>query len=186
MARLIASAIASLDGYTVDAAGSFDWAAPAEDLHRFVNDLERPIGTYLYGRRMYETMRFWGTQAATDDPSAVIREYAAVWQAADKVVYSSTLDEPSTPSTRIVRSFNAAEVRALVDAADRDVSVGGSTLAGEAMRAGLVDEIHLFSVPVVVGGGTAFFPVGLRMNLELVATDRFADGAVHLHYRVMS
>ena len=184
MARLITAAIASLDGFTVDAAGSFDWAAPGEDLHRFVNDLERPIGTYLYGRRMYETMRFWGTAAAAEDESAIIRDYAAVWTATEKVVYSTTLHTASTPATRLERSFDGAAVRALVDAADQDVSIGGSTLAGEAMRAALVDDIHLFTVPVVVGGGTAFFPPGVRIDLELADAHRFADGSTHAHYRV--
>jgi dihydrofolate reductase len=186
VARLVYSAIGSLDGYVVDASGSFDWAAPDEEVHAFVNDLERPIGTYLYGRRLYEVMRSWETAPTRAVPGAVpdvMAGYAGLWQAADKVVYSRSLDSVSTARTRIERSFDAAAVRQLVAAADRDVTVGGPTLAAAAIRAGLVDEFHLFLMPVVVGGGTRALPDGVRLDLELVDEHRFSSGVVHLHHR---
>lgn len=179
MGRLIYSAICSLDGYTVDAGGSFDWAAPDVEVHAFVNDLERDVGTYLYGSRMYEVMRFWQT---VSDNAPVMVDYASVWQAADKVVYSATLAEVSTPRTRLERSFDPDAVSALVANAARDVSVGGATLAATALRAGLVDECHLFLHPVTVGGGTAALPAGVR--LELLDQRRFDSGVVHLHYQI--
>jgi dihydrofolate reductase len=189
VARLVYSAIASLDGYVVDADGSFDWAAPDEEVHAFVNDLERPIGTYLYGRRMYEVMRFWETaptRAAPGAPGAapdMAADFAELWQAADKVVYSTSLAAVSTARTRLERSFDADAVRKLVAAADRDVTVGGPTLAAAALGAGLVDELHLFLVPTVVGGGTRALPDDVRLDLELVDEHRFASGVVHLHHR---
>jgi len=183
MGRLIFSAIASLDGYTVDASGSFDWAEPEPELHAFVNDLERGIGTYLYGRRMYETMRFWQDPPLTGD-DGVYAEYAAIWQDAEKVVYSSTLPEPLTPRTRVLQRFDAEEVRRLVRDSDRDVSIGGPTLAVEAFAAGVVDEVWLFLSPVSVGGGTPALPAGLRLDLELLDERRFRGGAVGLHYAV--
>ena len=186
MARLVYSAIASLDGYVVDADGSFDWAAPDEEVHAFVNDLERPIGTYLYGRRMYDVMRFWETVPTRGDPGAtpdVEADFAGIWQAADKVVYSTTLPAVSTERTRLERSFDAEAVRQLTATAGRDVSVGGPGLAAAAIRAGLVDEFHLFLVPAVVGGGTRALPDGARLDLELVDERRFDSGVVHLHHR---
>lgn len=183
MGRLIFSAIASLDGYTVDASGSFDWAEPDPELHAFVNDLERGIGTYLYGRRMYETMRWW-QDPALPEGEQVYADYAAIWQDAAKVVYSETLTEATTPRTRVVRHFDAGEVRRLVDDSDRDVSIGGPTLAAEAFAAGLVDEVWLFLHPVSVGGGTPALPLGIRLDLELLDERRFAAGAVALHYAV--
>ena len=179
MAQLVYSALCSLDGYTVDASGNFDWAAPDEEVHAFVNDLERGIGTYLYGSRMYDTMRFWQTMS-DDDP--VMVDYAAIWQGADKVVYSSTLAEVTTPRTRLDRSFDVESVRALVAGADRDLSVGGSTLAASAFAAGLVSECHLLMHPVTVGGGTPALPGGVR--LELLDLRRFSSGVVHLRYKV--
>jgi dihydrofolate reductase len=185
---LVYSAIASLDGYVVDAEGSFDWAAPDEEVHAFVNDLERPVGTYLYGRRMYEVMRFWetapplGTQPQT--VPEVFADFAGIWRAADKVVYSTSLPAVDTARTRLERSFQTDAVRQLVAAADRDVSIGGPTLAAAAIRAGLVDDLHLFLVPVVVGGGTRALPDGVRLDLELVDEHRFAGGVVHLQYRL--
>lgn len=181
MARLIYSAIASLDGYVADADGDFSWAALDAQVHAFVNDQERPIGTYLYGRRMYEVMRFWATAPTTGD-EPVMTDFAGIWQAADKVVFSRTLDEVTTPRTRLERTFEPEAVRALVAGADRDVSVGGPGLAGQAMAAGLVDEVHLFLCPVIVGGGTHALPDGLRMDLRLLAQRRFDGGVVHLHY----
>jgi dihydrofolate reductase len=183
VARLVYSVIASLDGYTADADGAFDWAAPDEQVHAFVNDLERPVGTYLYGRRMYDVMKVWDDAAFAAD-SAVGRDYAAIWQAADKVVYSSTLDAPSTPRTRVERSFDPEAVRRLKAEATADLSVGGPGLAAEALRAGLVDELHLLAVPVVVGGGTRWLPGDVRLELELVDDRRFDSGVVHLHHRV--
>ena len=176
------SAIQSLDGYVVDESGSFDWAAPDEEVHAFVNDMERSVGTYLYGRRMYEVMSAWETIG--DDGTAVLSDYARLWRDADKVVYSTTLSEVSTSRTRLERRFDPDAVRGLVAAADRDVSVGGPTLAAHALRAGLVDECHLYVTPVVVGGGTRSLPDGLRLGLELVQEHRFASGVVYLGYRV--
>jgi dihydrofolate reductase len=180
---LIYSAIASLDGYVNDTDGRFDWAAPDAELHAFVNDLERPIGTYLYGRRMYETMAVWET---IDDPAPEMRDYAELWRAADKVVYSTTLDTVTTSRTRLERAFEPEAVRALKSAAASDLSVGGPGLAAAALRAGLVDECHLFLHPVAVGGGTPALPAGARTEFELLNERRFGSGAVHLHYRVTS
>jgi len=184
VARLIYSMIASLDGYTVDADGSFDWAAPDEEVHAFVNDLERPVGTYLYGRRMYQTMAAWESPEMLADPSPVVRDFAQVWQAADKVVYSTTLDSVASARTRIEPAFDPDAVRAMTAAADRDLSIGGPHLAAQALRAGLVDECHLFLHPIAVGGGTRALPDGVRIGLELLDERRFGSGVVHLHYRV--
>src|SRR5438067_6060942 len=151
MAKLSYSAIASLDGYVADENGNFDWAAPDEEVHSFVNDLERPVGTYLYGRRMYEVMVAWETPHAFADQSPVTQDYAEVWQAADKVVYSKTLESVSSARTRIEREFDPEAVLRLKARATRDITVGGSDLASQAIRAGLIDEFHLFVVPVVVG-----------------------------------
>jgi dihydrofolate reductase len=184
MANLIYSAIASLDGYTADANGKFDWAAPDEEVHAFVNDKERPVGTYLYGRRMYETMVYWETASTGNDQPAATRDYARIWQAADKVVYSSTLDAVASARTRLEREFDPDAVRRLKEAAERDVTVGGPGLAAQAFAAGLVDECHLFLNPVAVGGGTSALPVGLRLELELLDEHRFGNGVVYLRYRV--
>jgi dihydrofolate reductase len=180
MARLIYSAIASLDGYIEDADGRFEWAAPDEEVHAFVNDLERPIGTYLYGRRMYETMVYWETADGAGSP--VTRDYAAIWRAADKVVYSRTLQAPSTKRTRIERAFEPAAIRALKQAAEEDISVGGAALAAEAFAAGLVDECHLFLHPVIVGGGKRALPDNVRARCELLDERRFASGVVYLRH----
>ncbi len=177
---LIYSMIASLDGYTADADGAFGWAAPDEEVHAFVNEVERPVGTYLYGRRMYETMRYWETPPASDSPAA--RDYARIWQAADKVVYSATLGTASTARTRVEPRFDPEAVRALKERGD--VTIGGPTLAATAIRAGLVDEYHLFVIPVLVGGGTAAFPGGIRVRLALAGEHRFPSGFVYLRYRL--
>ena len=182
MARLIYSAIASLDGYTADASGKFDWAAPGPDVHAFVNDLEREVGTYLYGRRMYETMAVWETMDVSGEPE-VMRDYAAIWRAADKVVYSRTLAEAATPRTRIEHEFDPEAVRSMKAAAARDLGVGGPGLAAHALRARIVDEIQLFLVPVVVGGGTRALPGDLRLDLELTGERRFGSGVVYLRYQ---
>lgn len=184
-AALIFTALASLDGYVADVAGSFDWAAPDEEVHSFVNDLQRDAGRYLYGRRMYEVMRIWDRpdDIARDRP-AYIDEYARIWSAADKVVYSTTLETASTPRTRIERAFDAAAVAAMKESADGTISIGGPSLAAYAWNAGLIDECHLFLAPVVVGGGLRALPDGVRADLELVDHRRFSGGVVHLHYRV--
>ena len=183
MARLLYSAITSLDGYVADEDGRFDWAEPDAEVHGFVNDLERPIGTYLYGRRMYEVMVAWETVPSGDQPSFV-REYAQIWRSADKVVYSTTLGTASSDRTRIERAFDPEAVRRLKATAERDLSIGGPTLAALAIRSGIVDECHLFVTPVLVGGGTSAFPRDVRMDLELLDERRFqGGGVVHLHYR---
>jgi dihydrofolate reductase len=177
---LVYSMIASLDGYTADSDGKFDWAEPDQEVHAFINDLERGIGTYLYGRRMYEVMRFWET-VSPDGRSPASRDYTGIWRAADKVVYSSTLQSVSSARTRIERHFDVDAVRALKERGN--VSVGGPALAAQAIRAGLVDEYHLFVTPVVVGGGTPVFPAGVRAGLEMAGERRFAGGVVYLRYR---
>jgi dihydrofolate reductase len=184
VANLIYSAITSLDGYVVDADGNFDWAAPDDDVHRFVNDLERPVGTYLYGRRMYEVMVFWETAHTLPDPSAVSRDFTTIWQAADKIVYSTTLPRVSSEKTWLEREFDPEAIRQLKANAASDISIGGPHLAAAAIRAGLVDEYHLFLHPVVVGGGTHWLQGDVRMNLELLDERHFDNGVVHIHYRM--
>jgi dihydrofolate reductase len=183
MARLIYSAIMSLDGYVADGDGRFDWAAPDEEVHAFVNDLERPVGTYLYGRRMYETMRYWETAHTVADQSPVGLDFARIWQAADKIVYSTTLLATDTARTRIERDFDPDLVRKVKAAADRDLTVGGAQLAAQAIAAGLVDEYQLFVVPTVVGGGTRCLPDHVRLNLAFAAEQRFGSGVIYLSYR---
>ena len=183
MAKLIYSAIASLDGYVADENGTFDWAEPDEEVHRFVNDLERPVGTYLMGRRMYEVMVYWETAHTVAGQPAYMRDFAEIWQAADKVVYSKTLEKPSSARTRIERDFDPEAVRRLKEAAAADLTVGGPDLAARALGAGLVDECRLFLSPVVVGGGNRAFPDDVRLRLELLDERRFGNGVVHLRYR---
>ena len=182
MARLIYSAITSLDGYVADEDGNFDWAAPTEEVHTFVNDLERPVGTYLYGRRMYEVMVAWETMSLADQPP-VVRDFAEIWRAADKVVYSGTLGAVSSARTRIERDFDPEAVRQMKVSAERDITVGGPDLAAQAIKAGLVDECHLFVTPIVVGGGQRSLPNDVHVELELLDERRFGNGVVHLHYR---
>jgi len=183
MAKLIYSAITSLDGYVADENGNFDWAEPDEEVHAFVNDLERPIGTYLYGRRMYEVMVYWETALAEADQHPVALDFARIWQAADKVVYSTTLDTVSTARTRLLRDFDPEAVRQMKARAERDIGVGGPDLAAHAIKAGLVDEYHLFVNPIVVGGGNPALPHHVGVKLELRDVRRFGSGVVHLHYR---
>jgi dihydrofolate reductase len=183
MAKLTYSAIASLDGYVADEDGNFDWAAPDEEVHAFVNDLERPVGTYLLGRRMYETMAVWETMALDDEPP-VMRDFAEIWRAADKVVYSRTLAEASTARTRLEREFDAGAVREMKERAAADITVGGAELAAQAIRAGLVDEIRLFLVPVVVGGSKHSLPTTTKLYLDLHEERRFRNGTVFLRYGV--
>ncbi len=184
MAKLIYSAIASLDGYVEDSGGKFDWAAPDDDVHAFINDLERPIGTYLYGRRMYETMVYWETVSADGDHSATSRDFAAVWRAAEKIVYSRTLQAPSSLRTRIERDFDSNAVRQLKEASTRDITIAGAELAGVAFAAGLVDECHLFLNPIVVGGGKRALPDGVRLPLRLLEERSFPGGVVYLRYEL--
>ncbi len=184
MAKLIYSALASLDGYVADEHGEFDWAEPDEEVHAAVNDLTRPIGTLLLGRRMYDVLRAWETIETGPDQPATLRDFAQLWAAADKVVYSRTLEHASTARTVIERDFDPEAVRALKASAAEDLGVGGPELAGQALRAGLVDEIQLFLTPVVVGGGTSSLPDGLRLDLELLEERRFESGVVFLRYSV--
>jgi dihydrofolate reductase len=183
LARLIYSAITSLDGYVADVDGNFDWAEPDAELHRFVNDMERPIGTYLYGRRLYEVMVYWETAPTVDGQPPFMLDYARVWQAADKIVYSRTLEAVSSARTRIERYFDPEAIRQMKVGAERDISIGGPNLAAQALAAGLVDECHLFLTPVVVGGGQQALPDNVRLRLELLDERRFGNGVVHLHYR---
>ncbi len=183
MARLIYSAITSLDGYIADKDGNFDWAVPDEEVHAFINDLGRPLGTYLYGRRMYETMVVWETDHTLADQSPLTRDFAELWQAADKIVYSRTLEAVSIARTRIERDFDPEAVRQMKVSAGRDMVVGGAELAAQAFRAGLVDECHLFVAPIVVGGGKQSLPNDVRVKLELLDERRFEGGMVYLRYR---
>jgi dihydrofolate reductase len=181
MAKLIYTALASLDGYIEDERGKFDWAEPDEEVHSFVNDLERRIGTYLYGRRLYEVMAIWETLPLADQPPH-IRDFAEIWRAAEKVVYSTTLQSVSTPRTRLERDFDVDAVRRLKADDQHDLALGGAELAAHAFRAGLVDELHLLLAPVVVGGGKQCLPDDVRLRLELLDERRFENGVVHLHY----
>jgi dihydrofolate reductase len=184
MAKLIFSAITSLDGYIEDQAGSFDWAAPDDEVFGFLNELERPVGTYLYGRRMYETLVYWETADIHPDQSPVERDWMQLWRAADKVVYSRSLESVSSARTRIERDFEPNAVRAMKDSLDRDISIGGPDLAARAFRAGLVDHCQLFLTPVLVGGGKPALPNNVRLDLELISEHRFGNGVVFLDYRV--
>jgi dihydrofolate reductase len=185
MAKLIYSMLASLDGYVADEHGNFDFAAPDDEVHAFVNELERPVGTLLLGRRMYDVLVAWETMDVAGEPD-VIRDFAAIWRAADKVVYSRSLEEAASARTRIEHEFDPAAVRRMKAAASRDLGIGGPELASQAFAAGLVDECHLFLMPVLVGGGKRALPDGIRVDLELLDERRFRSGAVHLRYRTIS
>jgi dihydrofolate reductase len=186
MAKLIYATITSLDGYQTDAAGSFDWAMPDEEVHAFINDLERPVGTYLYGRRMYQTMVYWETAQFPGGRPQLMQDFADLWRAAAKIVYSTTLGSVASARTRIERDFDRELVRQMKDSAEQDLTIGGPVLAAQALRAGLVDECHLFLTPVVVGGGQPALPRDGRLTLELLDERRFGNGTVHLHYRISS
>lgn len=183
MANLIYGMIASLDGYVADENGNFDWGEPGEEVHAFVNDLERSTGTYLYGRRMYETMVYWETAHTLTDQPSVDRDYTELWQAADKVVFSKTLEKVSSARTRIERDFDATAIREMKASAERNISVSGPNLAAQAIEAGLVDEFRLFVSPVIVGGGNRFLPDKVRVKLELEDERRFGNGFAYLRYR---
>jgi len=184
MARLLYMAITSLDGYVADEAGCYDWAMPDDEVFGFVNDFERPVGTYLYGRRLYQEMTGWETMDADPGLSPLMLDFARIWQAADKVVYSRSLENVSTGRTRLERDFDPGSVREMKARSERDLTVGGSELAAEAIRADLVDEIDLIISPLIVGGGRKALPGGVRLRLELLSQRRFGRGVVHLHYRV--
>jgi dihydrofolate reductase len=184
VAKLIYTAITSLDGYVEDDDGGFGWSMPDEEVHAFVNDLERSAGTYLYGRRMYDTMATWEIAHTQPGHSAVALDYARIWQAADKIVYSTRLRTARTARTRIEPRFDPEAVSRMKQAATKNLSIGGANLAGQAIKAGLVDEIHLLINPVVVGGGKSALPRGVRADLELLAERRFGNGVIHLHYRI--
>jgi dihydrofolate reductase len=182
IAKLIYSANATLDGYVADEDGNFDWAEPDEEVHSFVNDLERPVGTYLYGRGLYEVMVAWETMNLADRPS-FMQDFAEIWRGAEKIVFSRTLESVSSARTRIERDFEPEAVRQMKARAERDITVGGPNLAAQAIKARLVDEYHLFLVPIVVGGGKQSLPDDVRLKLELLDERRFGNGMVHLHYR---
>jgi dihydrofolate reductase len=182
LSNLVYAALMSLDGYIEDETGNFDWAMPDEELHSFINDLEQPIGTHLYGRRMYETMAVWQTIDGPD-VSTVEAEFATGWRAVDKVVYSRTLDAVSTPRTRLEREFEPGAVQQMKDTAGRDISIGGPGLAQHAFEAGLVDEVHLFTFPIIIGGGKPALPHGVRLELQLLNERQFPKGVIYSHYR---
>lgn len=185
MVKLIYSTIASLDGYVADDNGEFGWAAPDEQVHAFINELERGVGTYLFGRRMYEVMRYWETAEATSGRSPVERDYAQIWRTTGKIVYSRTLRSVSSARTRIERDFDADALRREKAEAGRDIGVGGPELAARTLEAGLVDELRLFVAPVLVGGGKRFLPDHVRLELELLDERRFDNGMVYLHYSIV-
>jgi dihydrofolate reductase len=182
-AKLIYLMLSSIDGYMEDAEGSFGWAEPDEEVHRFVNELSRPVGTYLYGRRMYETMIAWETDSSLAAQSEVTRDFAEIWQAAEKIVFSTTLETASTTRTRLERKFDPEAVREMKTSASADLAIGGPGLAAQAWQAGLVDECHLFLAPILVGGGKRALPEGARIDLELLDERRFGNGMTYLRYR---
>ncbi len=184
MAQLIYSAISSLDGYIEDTDGKFDWAMPDEEVHKFVNNLERGAGTHLYGRRMYETLMVWETDPNLAAESPLMRDFAEIWQAANKIVYSKTLEAVSTRKTQIERNFDPEAIRQLKEASEHEILIGGADLAAHAFRAGLIDEYHLFLTPIIVGGGKPSLPDNVRLELELLEERRFGNGMVFLRYRV--
>lgn len=186
MAHLIYSALSSLDGYIEDMDGNFDWAAPDEEVHKFINDLERTAGIHLYGRRMYETLMVWETDPNLAADSPLTRDFAEIWQAADKIVYSKTLEAASTRKTQIERSFDPQMIRQLKETATQDILIGGPELAAHAFRSGLIDEYHLFIAPIIVGGGKPALPDNVRLELELLEERHFRNGMVFLRYRIKS
>jgi dihydrofolate reductase len=184
MARLSYMSITSLDGYIEDAHGRFDWSMPSEEVHAFVNDLVRPIGTYIYGRQLYEVMTAWQDMDLTGEPAAMT-DFAQLWRAADKIVYSTSLTATTTTKTTLERMFTAERIRQLKKDLATDLSIGGANLAGQAFAAGLLDEVHQLISPVIVGGGKHFLPADVSVDLELVSERRFENGVVYLHYRVL-
>jgi len=183
MAHLIYSAISSLDGYIEDTDGNFDWAMPDEEVHRFINNLERTAATYLYGRRMYKTMMVWETDPNLAADSPLTQDFAEIWQAANKIVYSKTLAAASTRNTQIERNFNPEAIQQLKKTAQDDILIGGPELAAHAFRTGLIDGCHLFLTPIIVGGGKQSFPDRFRLEFEILEERRFGNGTVFLRYR---
>jgi len=183
MSTLIYSAITSLDGYVADTNGNFDWAQPDEEVHTFINDMEKPIGTYLYGRKMYETMAVWETMPLHDEPDCM-RDFAHIWKAADKIVYSKTLKTVSGPKTQIKINFDAQEIKRLKQIESSDLAIGGPHIAAVAIKAGVVDEYHQFIAPVIIGAGNAWLPNNVHINLELVDEKRFPSGFIYLRYHL--
>ena len=183
MAHLIYTAISSLDGYTEDRDGNFDWSAPDEEVHMFINNLVRSAGTYLYGRRMYETMMVWETDPNLTADSPIMRDFAQIWQTANKIVYSRTLGTVTTRKTQLERTFDPQAIRRMKEAVVQDILIGGPELAAHAFRAGLIDECHLFLTPIIMGGGKQSFPDNVRLELELLEERRFGSGVVFLRYR---
>jgi len=184
MVNLIYSVFMSLDGYMEDASGNFDWAAPDEQVHQFVNDLERSVGTYLLGRRMYETMKFWESEANLAGEPPAMLDFAKIWQAANKIVFSRTLETASTRRTRVEKNFDPGAIRQLKEEADKDISIGGPELAAHAFQSGLIDECHLFILPILVGGGKKALPDQIWLELDLMDERHFDNGTVFLRYRV--
>ena len=185
MANLIYIANTSLDGYTEDTAGNFDWSTPEEDYFRFITNLVRPLGTHLYGRRMYQSMMVWETDPRLAAESPLRRDFAELWQTADKLVYSRTLAATATRRTHLERDFDPEAIRQLKKAAAQDILIGGPELAAHAFRAGLIDACHLFISPIIVGGGKPALPDNVRVQLELVEERRFGNGVVYLGYRTL-
>lgn len=185
MGRVVYSAITSLDGYVADAQGSFVWAQPDEETHRAINELEADVGTVVYGRRMYEVMRFWATAPEPGETSQAMHDFADLWRSQDKLVVSRTLPDAPTPNTTLLRELSPAAMVQLARTSDRDLSIGGPTIAAASLRAGAVDDLHAIVVPHVVGGGLPWLPADLRIELELVTVRELGSGAVHLHYRLV-
>lgn len=183
MARLIYTSNLSLDGYTEDMDGNFDFTDPNDDVFIFISNLIRATGTHLYGRRMYETMMVWETDPNLAAESPLRRNFAEIWQAADKIVYSRTLEAVSTRKTQIEGNFDPTAIRQLKETAEQDIHIGGPELAAHAFRSGLIDECHLFIAPVILGGGKPCLPANVRLELELLEERRFANGVVFLRYR---
>lgn len=184
MAKLIYGTNASIDGFIEDANGRFDWTEPSDEVHSFINDVYRDVGTHLYGRRLYETMAVWETDPSLAETSDIYSDWAAIWKGADKVVYSTTLKEPLTTRTRVEKSFDPDAVRAMKESAERDLLIGGAELASHAWRAGLIDELDLFTIPVLVGAGKRALPDAIRVDLDLIEQRRFDTGTVFLRYAV--
>lgn len=185
MGRLVYCGIGSFDGFIADSRGEFDWSAPDDEVHAYLNERDASVVCELYGRRLYEIMKVWQTYGTADDAPAVEREYGELWRAREKIVYSTTLDSVESENTRLERGFDPAEVRALVDAADGDVGMGGPELAAHALRAGIVDELEYYANPVVLGAGKPFLPADLRLDLRLTHTHTFTCGVVHSVYDVV-
>lgn len=184
MAKLIYSAITSLDGYIEDESGLFEWAMPSEEAHSFINDLLRPIGTYLYGRRLYETMIFWEKDPSFFEGSAVMADFAQIWKSAEKIVYSKTLSDISTARTQLEKNFAPNLIKQMKGKSESDLIIGGAELAREAFEVGLIDEYHAFLSPISIGNGKSALPVDVRLKLSLVNQLRFTDGMVYLHYKI--